>query len=102
MPAINLSLEHGRSLDEAKVVLRSATELTCARFGLLVRRTEWAPAGDAVVVTGIGFRVDMKVDAKQVHVTGDLPSLGGILNSPVVGGIKQIVTQAFRKRLGGK
>lgn len=41
----------------------------------------------------------MEVDAQEVHVSGDLPLLGGLLGAPVVTGLKQIVQQTFQKQL---
>jgi hypothetical protein len=41
----------------------------------------------------------MWVDAHNVHATGDIPILGGLLGGPVTSGLKQIVQQAFQKKL---
>jgi hypothetical protein len=101
MPAINLSLEHGRSLDDARDCLRAAVRQTTGRFAALVRRTDWAADGRSVRVAGVGFAVDMRVDATHVHLSGDLPGLGGLLGGPVAAGLKQIVQRVFQKRLGG-
>ena len=101
MPAINLSIDHGRELPDARTCLRAAVEQTCGRFGKLVRQVDWSPHGDAVKVVGVGFQVDMHLDAKQVHVAGTLPGLGGLLASPMVAGLKQIVQRAFQRKLTG-
>jgi hypothetical protein len=101
MPAINMSVEHGRTMPEARAALRAAVEQTTGRFGALVRRVEWTPAGDAVNVTGIGFAVEMVVDEKAVHVTGTLPGFGGLLGGPFATGLKQIVQKVFQQRLTG-
>ena len=101
MPPMNLSLEHGREMAEARSLLRTAVDQTTAKFGALVRRTDWAGDGSSVKVIGVGFTVEMRVDAKHVHVTGDLPALGGLLGSPMAAGLKQIVQRVFQKKLGG-
>jgi hypothetical protein len=67
MAAINLSVEHGRDFDDAKGRLRTAVEQTTGRFAALVRRTDWAADGQSVRVAGVGFTVDMRVDA--THAT---------------------------------
>jgi hypothetical protein len=101
MPAINLAVDHGRTVTEARDCLRSAVGQTCGRFGKLVRRVDWSVDGDAVTVVGVGFQIDMRVDAKQVHVVGTLPGLGGVLAGPVAAGFRQIVDRVFRKTLPG-
>jgi hypothetical protein len=40
----------------------------------------------------------MWVDADAVHVTGDIPILGGLLGSQLASGLKQIVQQTFQKK----
>ncbi len=78
-----------------------AVEQTVGRFGPLVRRVDWSPAGDAVRVTGMGFTADIAVDATHVRVTGDLSGPGGMLAGPVAAGLKQIVQKVFAKKLPG-
>ena len=48
---------------------------------------------------GAGVRVEMWVDAQNVHATGDIPILGQLLGGPLASGLKQIVQQAFQKKL---
>jgi hypothetical protein len=52
-----------------------------------------------VKLEGVGARIEMWVDAQVVHMTGDLPGLGGLLGGPLASGLKQILNQAFRKQL---
>jgi hypothetical protein len=52
-----------------------------------------------VKLDGVGFWVEMWVDADAVHVTGgDIPILGGLLGSQLASGLKQIVQQTFQKK----
>jgi len=39
----------------------------------------------------------MWVDAFEVHATGAIPILGGLLGGPLASGLKQIVQQTFPK-----
>ena len=41
----------------------------------------------------------MWVDAQVIHVTGDLPGLGGLLGGPLAAGLRQLVERTFRKQL---
>jgi len=102
MSTLNLSIQHDRTLDDARATLRQAVDQTTARFGALVRGVDWSPGGDAAHVRGAGFTVDLRIDATHVHVSGDIAGLRGILGGPVAGGIKQIVQRVFQKRLGGR
>jgi hypothetical protein len=52
-----------------------------------------------VRLEGAGARIDLWVDAREVHVTGDLPVLGALLGGPLASGLKQIVQQTFGKQL---
>ena len=99
MPLINLSIQHGRTLDEAQRQLETAVHEVHSRFQSLVRQVEWSTDRRQVRLNGVGFWVEMQVDAQEVHVTGDIPLLGGLLGSPVARSLKQIVQQTFQKRL---
>ena len=101
MPAISMAVEHGRGLEEARTHLRTAVELTVGRFGPLVRRVDWSAAGDSVRVIGLGFTIDLAVDATHVRVTGDLAGPGGMIAGRVADGLKQIVQRVFAKKLPG-
>jgi hypothetical protein len=94
MSLIQLKVEHGRTFEEARDRLALAVQEIQTRFGLMVRKVEWSPGRDSVTLEGPGVRIDLKVDALAVHVTGDIPMLAGILGSPR---LKQIVESAFRK-----
>ena len=48
---------------------------------------------------GIGFWLEMSVDAQVVHATGDVPVLGGLLGSSLASPLKQIMQQIFRNKL---
>jgi hypothetical protein len=99
MPLINLSIQHGRTLDEAQRQLETAVHEVHSRFQALVRRVEWSTDRRQVRLNGVGFWVEMRVDAQEVHVSADIPLLGGLLGSPMASSLKQIVQQTFQKRL---
>ena len=99
MPLINVSVEHGRSHHEARKVLASVVEQAGVKFGPLIRRVDWSADRSQAKLSGTGFVIDMKVDERQVHVSGDIPALTGLLAGPLAAGIKQIVQSSFQKRL---
>jgi hypothetical protein len=99
MSLINLSVKHGRTLEEAQCRLETAVREVHSRFQALVRRVEWSADRRQVRIDGIGFWVEMRVDIQEVHISGDIPLLGGLLGSPVADGLKQIVQRTFQKRL---
>jgi hypothetical protein len=99
MPLINLTVRHGRTLEEASRRLETAVNEVSGRFGALVRRVDWAADRNRVKVEGVGLWVEMWVDAEAVHATGDIPILGGLLGSQFASGLNQIVQQTFQKRL---
>ena len=99
MSLINMTLKHGRTQDEARAALEQATRDMQSRFGPLIRRADWAPDRNQVRVEGLGFWVEMRVDAHEAHVAGDVPVLGHLLGGPLGGGIKQLFRKTFDKAL---
>jgi hypothetical protein len=94
MSLIQIKVEHGRTFEEARDRLALAVQEIQSRFGLMVRKVEWSPGRDSVILEGPGVRLDLKVDAVAVHVTGDIPMLAGLLGSSR---LKQIVESTFKK-----
>lgn len=99
MPLIDLTVQHGQSLDEARRRLETAVHETSRQFATLVRRVEWAVDRNRVKLEGVGFWVEMWVDAEALHVTADVPILGGLLGGQLASGLKQILQQTFQKQL---
>jgi hypothetical protein len=62
MPLINLSFQHGQTLEEASRRLESAVNQASRQFQASVRRVEWAGDRTRVKLEGIGFWVEMWVD----------------------------------------
>jgi len=99
MSLINLSVQHGQTLEEAQRRLETAVHDVHSRFSALVRHVEWSAGRRRVRLDGTGFWVEMWVDAQEVHVSADIPLLGGLLGGPVATELKQIVQRTFQKTL---
>jgi hypothetical protein len=99
MSLINLSLKHGLTQDEARGHLEKAVDDVRGMFGVMIRRVDWAADRNRVRLDGAGFWAEMWVDAQDVHATGDIPMLGGLLGGPLVSGLTQIVRRNFPKSL---
>ena len=99
MSLINLTFQHGQTLEEARRRLETTVHQVSGQFGALVRRVEWAADRNRVKLEGVGFWVEMWVDSQAVHATGDVPILGGLLGGSLGAGLKQIVQQTFQKKL---
>jgi len=99
MSLINLTVQHGQTLEEARRRLEKAVHEVSGRFAALVRRIDWAADRNRVKVEGVGFWVEMWVDAEAVHATGDIPIVAGLLGGQLASGLKQIVQQTFQKTL---
>ncbi len=97
MPLINLKVQHGRPFEEAKARLGRAVGDLQGKFGAMVRTVEWSSDRDSVALGGPGFKLDVRVDASEVHVVGDLPLLASLLGGS--NGVKQMIESAFRKQL---
>ncbi len=99
MPLIDLTLQHGQSLEEARRRLEIAVNEVNVRFGSMIRRTEWAAEHSRVKLDGLGFWLEMSVDAQVLHATGDIPILGRLLGDQFTSGLRQIVERTFQKKL---
>jgi len=99
MALIDVSVKHGRTLEEARSRMETAVNDVHSLCRTLVRQVVWSADRHQVRLDGAGFWVEMRVDAEAVHVSGDLPLLGGLLGSPISTGIKQIVERTFQKEL---
>ena len=99
MPALNLSVEHGTTLEDAKKHLRTVVSQVQSRFSSFVEQVVWSADATAVKLTGPKVSVDMRVDARQVHVTGDVSGIGGMIGSMLGPGLKGMIQNAFQKRL---
>ena len=99
MPLIDLTLQHGQTLEEARRRLALAVAEVSRRFGSIVRRAEWTADRSRVKVDGVGFWLEMSVDAQVLHATGDIPMLGRLLGSQFTSGLRQIVERTFQKKL---
>jgi len=99
MPLIDLTIAHGQTLEEARRRLEAAVREVADRFRSGVQRVEWAADRNRVRLEGPAVWVEMWVDARDVHATGDIPLLGALLGGPVASGLKQVIEQAFPKNL---
>jgi hypothetical protein len=99
MPLIDLTVPHGRTMEEARQRLETAVHQVSAHFSAVIRRVEWAPDRNRVKLEGVGIRVEMWVDAQDVHATGDIPIVGALVGGPLASRLKQIIRQTFQKSL---
>ena len=99
MSLISLSVKHGRTQEEARIRLDAAVVEVSRTFGAMIRRVEWAADRNRVRIDGSGFWVEMWVDELEVHASGDIPVLGGLLSGPLASNLKRIVQQTFQTKL---
>jgi hypothetical protein len=99
MPLITLTIQHGRTLEEARRRLETAVQEIAAKSGALVRRVEWGADRNHVKLEGVGFWVELWVDAVAVHVTGDAPFLGGLFGGRLGARLRHILEHTFQKQL---
>jgi hypothetical protein len=59
MSLINLSVKHGRTLEEARSQLETAVQRVHSQFGALIRQMRWSVDRSQVRLDGMGFWVEM-------------------------------------------
>ena len=96
---IRLTVQHGRSLEDARRRLGTAVDELSKQFATVVRRVEWSTDHNRVRLEGPGAWVEIWVDAVDVHARGDVAILGGMLTGPLASGLKQIIQRTFQKQL---
>ena len=99
MPLIDLTLRHGQTLEEASRRLEMSVNKVNTTFASIIQRTAWTGDRSRVRLDGLGFWLEMAVDAQSLHARGDIPILGRLLGSQFVSGLKQIVERTFQKKL---
>jgi hypothetical protein len=67
----------------------------------LVKRVEWSTERSQVRLEGIGFWIEMHVDAQAVHVSADLPMIAKLLGGSVPTRLKEILQRTFQPQLPG-
>ena len=101
MSLMTLSVQHGHTFDEARTRLETAVHEVTSRFGTLVQRVEWSTDRSQVRLEGIGFWIEMQVDAQAVHVSADIPVLGRLLGGSVTTRLKEMLERPFQHKLPG-
>jgi hypothetical protein len=95
MSLMNLSLKHGRTLDEARAKLESTVTEMRSQFAAMIQKVEWSPDRNRVKIVGTGFEGELRVDAVEVHATVDVPMLGGFLANSLKANLEQILQHNF-------
>ncbi|MGE3539804.1 MAG: polyhydroxyalkanoic acid system family protein [Candidatus Tectimicrobiota bacterium] len=99
MPLITFSLQHRQTFEEARQRLATAVAEVHRQCGALVQHVTWSADQTQVRLEGVGYWMEMRVDAQEVHVAGDLAGLGGLLGGPLVQRLTQLVQQTFQRQL---
>jgi hypothetical protein len=98
MPLISLTIAHHQTQEQARRRIELAVREVSERFGGL-SRVEWSADRNRVKLETAGAWLEMWVDDRDVHATGDIVGLGALMSGPLLSGLKQILQQTFRKPL---
>ncbi len=96
MPLLNLSVKHGQTWEVARANFEKGITEARTKFAIWIHRVDWSADRTSAKLSGMGFVVEMWVDAQEVHATGDLPAFARLLEAP----LKAFLRQTFQKRLG--
>ena len=99
VPLISLTIQHHQTQEEARRRLETAVHEISTKLGAMLRHVEWADDRTRVKLEGVGFWIELWVDAQAVHVSGDAPMLSRLLGGPLGSRLKQIVERTFQKQL---
>jgi len=93
----HFSVRHNRSVEDAAAKLRTVVEEAQSKMGKMINQVSWGPDGHSVRLIGTGFNFDLRVDAEQVHVEGDVALLGSLFGGKIAEGLKRIVGDRFKQ-----
>jgi hypothetical protein len=96
---IDLTVQHHQTQEEARRRLETAVHELSAKFGVALRRVEWTTDRNRVKLEGVGFWLELWVDAQALHASGDAPIVGRLLGSPLGLRLKHIVERTLQKQL---
>jgi hypothetical protein len=96
---IDLRFQHGHTLDEARRRLQSTVDEVYRQFGSTIRSAAWSPDRSRVKLEGVGFWVEIAVDAHTLHAKGDIVLLGQLLGDQMRAGLNRILERTFQKSL---
>ena len=102
MPLINLTVKHGRTVEEARARLEQSVDDVSTKFRSLVQRVEWTSDRNGVKLFDTGFEIEMRVDTEAVHLVGDIPLIGKLLGSPIINSLRSVLEDRFQKKLSDK
>jgi hypothetical protein len=87
MAQLDLSIEHGQTLDHAAQKFEAAIHEAESRFGHWIRRVDWSDDRRAAMLSGPGYEVRLWYDARDLHAQGSIPLawkfLEGVLRNHV-------------------
>jgi hypothetical protein len=96
---IDLKFQHGQTVDEARRRLQSTVDEVQRQFGAAIRSATWSSDRDRVELEGVGFWVEIAVDAQLLHAKGDVVLLGQLLGGRMKAGLSRILERTFHKSL---
>jgi len=99
MALIDLTFQHGQTADEARRRLQDTVAEVQRQVGSTIRSVTWSPGRDRVKLDGVGFWVEMAVDAHAVHAKGDILLLGRLLGDQMTARLAGILERTFHKSL---
>ncbi len=106
MPLVNLAIQHGRTMSEARSNIENAGSVLLATRDRPIPHVVWGADRDRIRIEGAGFWVETRVDnchvhanGNLVHANGDLPMVAGLLDRGLTDGIEPALPARFPKKL---
>jgi hypothetical protein len=92
MAALNLSVKHGQTWEDAKANFIKGVVAAEQKHGAHLKRVEWSDDRTAVRIAGTGFDVTLTVDPEAVHAVGHVPFFVKLMG----GQITRFIEEALR------
>jgi Putative polyhydroxyalkanoic acid system protein (PHA_gran_rgn) len=93
MAKLNLALDHGQTLAEARANFERAISAAQDRFGAWIQRADWSEDRSSVRMTGPGFDVELSYDAQKVYARGTVPLAFKLMEGSIKSFIRQALAQ---------
>ena len=93
MAQLNIAIDHGQTLEAARINFERAVPVAQTRFSTWIHRLEWSTDRTKVTLFGTGYAVELSYDDQKVYARGTVPLAFKLLEGPIKAFIAQTVAE---------
>lgn len=94
MAAVNMSIKHHQTWDEARSNFVRGITAAEVHYGRYIKKVEWSEDRTSAKLSGIGYHVDIRLDEESVHAVGHVPFFVKLLEPQA----RKFIEQTLQKK----